>query len=79
MTASDRLKIAGDAAELLEEMGYVSVARLRDDVVTIECWERTGASGRMIRQIVDDDALTTRLLADTCAAALRGGASPDAS
>jgi len=78
MGASERLKTAGEAAELLEEMGYVSVARLCDGVVTLECWERTRVSGRMIRQIVDDEAITKRLLAETCAAAFRG-ATPDAS
>lgn len=79
MTPSDRLKIAGVAAELLEQMGFVSVARLADGVVTLECWDRAVASGRLVQHIVDGDAITDRLLADTCASLMRGGASRGAS
>ncbi len=56
MGTSDRLKTAGEAAELLEQMGYVSVARMRDGIVTLECWERTG--GRVLRHVIEDDNLT---------------------
>jgi hypothetical protein len=72
MNASERLKVAGQAAETLEDMGFVAVARLSDGVVTLECWERTGA-GRMVRHIVGDELATRQILAESCAAALRGG------
>jgi len=75
MSNQECLKIAGDAAQVLDEMGFVSVARLRDGIVTLECWER--GSSRMVRQIVDDPRIPTQALADLCAAALRSaGASP---
>jgi hypothetical protein len=77
MSPSDRLRIAGEAAEVLEEHGYVSVARLADGVVTLECWERSQTGGRMHRHVVDEEGATTRLLADTCLLALRAGPASD--
>lgn len=79
MTPSERLKIAGDAAEILEEMGFVSVARLRGGVVTLECWERTDAPARMVRHVVDDVSATSDVLARACASALRGSDPGDVS
>jgi hypothetical protein len=78
MGPSERLKIAGEAAELLEEMGFVSVARLRDGIVTLECWDRLGKPPKMVTHVVDEEAITKQLLASACAGALRG-ADPDAS
>jgi hypothetical protein len=55
MTPSERLQLAGEAAELLEEMGFVAVARLRDGLVTLEGWDRTASHGRRWRTEVDED------------------------
>ena len=79
MGPSERLKIAGEAAELLEEMGFVSVARLRDGIVTLECWDRAGTPPKMVTHTVDEEAITKHLLANACAGALRGTPDPDAS
>ncbi len=73
MNASERLKVAGLAAQTLEDMGFVAVARLSDGVVTLECWERGPGAGRMVRHIVGDELATRQILAESCAAALRGG------
>jgi hypothetical protein len=71
MSASECLKIAGEAAEVLEEMGFTAVARLREGIVTLECWERGPGPIRMVRQVVDDVRLSKTTLARTCANALR--------
>jgi hypothetical protein len=76
MSASDCLKIAGEAAEVLEEMGFTAVARLRDGIVTLECWERGPGPIRMVRQVVDDVRVSKTTLARTCATALRTSAGP---
>lgn len=76
MGPSERLKIAGEAAELLEEMGFVSVARLSEGVVTLECWDRAGTPPKMVSHVVDEDEVTKRQLVGACAGALRG-ADPD--
>lgn len=80
MGPSERLKIAGEAAERLEEMGFVSVARLRDGIVTLECWDRMGKPPKMVTHVVDEETVTAHFLASACAGALRAaGADPDAS
>ena len=42
------------------------------DAHTLECWERSGAQ-RMVRHVVNDELVTRQILAESCAAALRGG------
>jgi len=76
MSASECLKIAGEAAEVLEEMGFTAVARLRDGIVTLECWDRGPGPIRMVRQVVDDVRVSKTTLARTCATALRTSAGP---
>jgi hypothetical protein len=71
MSASECLKIAGEAAEVLEEMGFTAVARLRDGIVTLECWERGPGPSRMVRQVVDDVRVSKLALAQASAKALR--------
>lgn len=73
MSASECLKIAGEAAEVLEQMGFTSVARLRDGVVTLECWEHGPGPVRMVRQVVDDARFSKHALAQACANALGAG------
>jgi len=69
MSPQECLKIAGEVAEVLDEMGFVSVARLSEGVVTLECWEPKGT--RVVRQVVDDPRIPKHALAEMCAAALR--------
>jgi hypothetical protein len=71
MGASECLKIAGEAAEVLEEMGFTAVARLSEGIVTLECWERGPGGVRVVRQVVDDVRVSKHALARTCATALR--------
>jgi hypothetical protein len=70
MSASECLKIAGEAAEVLEQMGFTAVARLRDGIVTLECWEHGPGPVRMVRQVVDDARVSKLALAQACANAL---------
>lgn len=70
MSVSECLKIAGEAAEVLEERGFVSVARLRDGVVTLECWERGPGQVRMVQHVVDDLRVSKLELAEACVHAL---------
>jgi hypothetical protein len=80
MTPGERLKLAGEAAELLEERGFVSAARLRDGIVTLECWDHESSPVRLVRHVVGDAPGTTREgLAEACAAALRGARGGDVS
>ncbi len=75
MDSSERLRVAGDAAVLIEDMdiGVTAVARLLDGVVTLECW--AGARGRpvVVRHVVEEDprSVSARELAEICVAELR--------
>ena len=67
----DLLKTAGDAAEVLERMGYTAVARRRDGVVTLEYWQMVGPRQYMMRHEVSDEALDAEQLARVCDAHFR--------
>jgi hypothetical protein len=67
MEASERLRVAGEAAELLEEMGFTSVARLREGVVTLELWKVIGREQRILRHVVAGET-TAAGLAELCSA-----------
>lgn len=71
MSASECLKNAGEAAELLEAMGFIAVARLRDGIVTLECWHPGPGASRVVRHTIDDPSLSRAAIAQACAAALR--------
>jgi hypothetical protein len=76
MSADSQLEIAGLAAEALERMGFVSVARLRDGVVTLTFWKMMGGRQvQMQRQVTDADALP-EVLAQLCAAHFRASFAP---
>jgi hypothetical protein len=59
--------VAGQAATLLEEMGFGAVARLKGGVVTLEFWRGAHA----MRYELADGAVTPRALALACAAEYR--------
>lgn len=63
------LEIAGLAAELLERKGFVSVARKRDGIVTLEWWKAMGGKQFRMQRQVSDIGLTPEILADACASA----------
>lgn len=67
----DFLALAGDAACLLDDMGFVAVARKKDGVVTLELWGEADGKRIGMRRVVADDKLTAEQLADACAIALR--------
>ncbi len=67
----DLLKTAGDAAEVLERMGYTAVARRRDGVVTLEYWQVVGHKQYMMKHEVKGDGLSPEQLARVCDAHFR--------
>jgi hypothetical protein len=70
-SADERLRIAGDAAAILDAMGYTSVARLREGIVTLDLWRMIGTKQVTLRHVVEDDLLSARVLAESCAAEFR--------
>jgi hypothetical protein len=71
VTPSERLKVAGEAAEILESLGYTAVARLSDGTVTLEFWRLIGRTQHLMRHIVGDEMANARLMAESCAAEFR--------
>jgi hypothetical protein len=64
----DRLELAGLAAEALEQMGFVSCARKKDGVVSVDLWQVVGGQQRFLRHVVEDDGQEPAALAEECAA-----------
>jgi hypothetical protein len=64
--ADKLLELAGLAAEELERKGYVSVARMRDGVVTLEWWKVVGARQYHMRRVIKEASMTADELADSC-------------
>lgn len=58
---------AGDAACLLEDMGFVAVARRRDQVVLLEFWKMVAGEQRLMRHVVPPDVGPADTLARDCA------------
>ena len=73
MDSHRMLEVAGDAACLLEEMGFTSVARLKDGTVVLELWRPVGGEQRAMRRVVEPSEISAKELADQCAAAFRAG------
>ena len=59
--------VAGDAACLLEEMGFVAVARRRDRVVLLEFWKVVAGEQRLMRHVVPPETDAADTLARECA------------
>jgi hypothetical protein len=64
---SDPLAAAGEAAQMLDEMGFHAVARKRDGVVTLETWGK----GRALRVIVNDGSVSPGELVRACLSELQ--------
>jgi hypothetical protein len=67
MSARQCFEVAGRAAAMLEEMGFVAVARLKEGVVTIELWR----GDRAMRYEFTDPSVAPQALALACAAEYR--------
>ena len=65
MDASERLRVAGEAAALLEGQGYVSAARMRDGVVRIELWRVINGQQHMLKHTIEGE-VSAEELAATC-------------
>ena len=68
---TDLFRTAGEAAEILEQMGYVAVARKRDGVVTLEYRQVVGGKEYMVRHQVDEAEAGASALARLCDAEFR--------
>lgn len=66
MSLDAMLELAGEAAQILDEMGFGAVARSRDGIVTLEIWR----GSRGARRIVTEADRSPRLLAEACVAEL---------
>lgn len=58
---------AGEAACLLEDVGFVAVARRRDQVVLLEFWKMVAGEQRLMRHVVPSDVGPADVLARDCA------------
>ena len=67
MDPSEQLKIAGEAAGLLEDRGFTAVARMSSGVVTLELWKHHAGEHRSLRHVVQGE-VTAEGLAQRCAA-----------
>lgn len=52
MAEIDRFAQAGEAACLLEELGFVAVARKKDDEVSLELWRLVGTERRLMKYVI---------------------------
>ncbi len=68
--ALDRLKLAGDAAEILDRLGINAYGKRADGRVTIDGWATANGKRVAFSYEVDRDA-TAEELAEACAAKVR--------
>jgi hypothetical protein len=73
----DRLELAGAAAEVLEAMGFVSCARKKDGVVSVDIWKVVGRQQRFFRHVLTDADVDPTALAEACAAEFRAAVSEE--
>ena len=71
MVVDQSFAVAGEAACLLEGMGFVAVARKRDKVVALEFWRVVAGHQRAMRHVVEEQPLSASMLAQICAAEFR--------
>jgi hypothetical protein len=63
----DPFEQAGEAACLLEEMGFVAVARKREGAVILELWRAVGNERRVMRYVLSSPFDDAAALAKHCA------------
>jgi len=66
----DRLKLAGDAAEILDRLGISAYGKRADGRVTLDGWATANGKRIAFSYEVDQD-VTAEELADACAAKVR--------
>lgn len=64
----DRFQQAGEAACILEELGFVAVARKRDGEVSLELWRMVGNDRRLMKYVLTSPYDSAQELADHCVA-----------
>lgn len=64
----DRFAQAGEAACILEEQGFVAVARKRDGEVSLELWRLVGKDRRVMKYVLEEPYDSAQDLADHCVA-----------
>lgn len=69
----DPFELAGEAACLLEEMGFVAVARKRDGMVMLEIFRAVGNEQRSMRYVLSAAFDSPDELAQRCAAQFESG------
>lgn len=62
----DQFELAGEAACLLEERGFVAVARKRDGLVMLEFWKMIGTEQRTMRYVISGVFESAEELASHC-------------
>jgi hypothetical protein len=67
----DRLKIAADAAELLDRLGIVAYGKRVDGRVSLDGFAQVGGNRIAFSYELDDDAITAEALAAMCVAKVR--------
>lgn len=67
-THIDRFTQAGEAACILEELGFVAVARKRNGEVSLELWRLVGGDRRVMKYVLEQPYDSAQELADHCVA-----------
>jgi hypothetical protein len=67
----DVLRVAGEAACLLEDLGFHAVARKKEGQVTLEFWSVADRGQIGMRRLVDHTDTSAERLANECARAFR--------
>lgn len=62
----DRFAQAGEAACLLEELGFVAVARKKDGEVSLELWRLVGTERRLMKYVITSPYESADALAKHC-------------
>jgi hypothetical protein len=73
--SNDPFVAAGEAAQLLEDMGFVAVAKKADGRITLECFRRDGAA-HGVRMFVPEATVDPSELAEQCRLAMEQGEEP---
>ena len=73
MDSQQLLTVAGDAACLLDELGFTAVARLRAGSVLLELWRDVGDERRAMRHVLGPTDDSAEALVQRCVAAFRAG------
>lgn len=62
----DSFQQAGEAACILEELGFVAVARKKDGEVSLELWRLVGNDRRLMKYVITEPYDSAEQLAKHC-------------